>query len=180
MAPRLKQKYKENVLPALMKEFNYKNVMQAPRLEKVTLNVGLGEAITNIKLLDSVQKELTMIAGQKSVITKAKKSIAGFKLRKGMPVGCTVTLRGERMYEFMDRFISLALPRIRDFRGVKRNSFDGHGNFALGVKEQFLFPEIDYDKVEIVHGMDIIICTTAKTDEEGRALLTHLGLPFRG
>jgi large subunit ribosomal protein L5 len=180
MAPRLKQKYKENVLPALMKEFNYNNVMQAPRLEKVTLNVGLGEAITNIKLLDSVQKELTMIAGQKSVITKAKKSIAGFKLRKGMPVGCTVTLRGERMYEFMDRFISLALPRIRDFRGVKRNSFDGHGNFALGVKEQFLFPEIDYDKVEIVHGMDIIICTTAKTDEEGRALLTHLGLPFRG
>jgi large subunit ribosomal protein L5 len=179
MATRLKERYKETVVPALMKEFSYKSVMQVPRLEKVTLNVGLGEAITNIKLLDSVQKELTMIAGQKAVVTKAKKSIAGFKLRKGMPVGCMVTLRGYMMYEFMDRFISLALPRIRDFRGVPRNSFDGHGNYALGVKEQFLFPEIDYDKVEIVHGMDIIICTSAKTDEEGRALLAQLGMPFK-
>jgi large subunit ribosomal protein L5 len=177
--PRLKQRYKEVVVPALIKRFSYRNVMQTPRLLKVVLNVGLGEAITNIKLLDSVQKELMLIAGQKAVITRAKKSIAAFKLRKGMPIGCMVTLRGVMMYEFMDRFISLALPRIRDFRGVPRGSFDGHGNYALGIKEQFLFPEVNYDKVEIVHGMDIVMCTSAKTDEESMAMLEHLGMPFR-
>lgn len=179
MAPRLKERYAKEVVPALMKTFSYKNVMQVPRLEKVVLNVGLGEAVQNIKLLDSIQKELTMIAGQKAVVTRAKKSIAAFKLRKGMPIGCMVTMRGNRMYEFLDRLVSLALPRIRDFRGVPRKSFDGKGNYALGIKEQFMFPEVDYDKVEIVHGMDIIICTTARTDEEGRALLSEMGMPFR-
>jgi large subunit ribosomal protein L5 len=179
MAPRLKERYAKEVVPALMKTFSYKNVMQVPRLEKVVLNVGLGEAVQNIKLLDSIQKELTMIAGQKAVVTRAKKSIAAFKLRKGMPIGCMVTMRGDRMYEFLDRLVSLALPRIRDFRGVPRKSFDGKGNYALGIKEQFMFPEVDYDKVEIVHGMDIIICTTARTDEEGRALLSEMGMPFR-
>lgn len=178
-APRLKEKYKSAVIPGLMSEFSYRNLMQVPRLEKVVLNVGLGEAIQNIKLLDSIQKELSAIAGQKAVITKAKKSIAGFKLRKGMPIGCMVTLRGERMYEFLDKFISLTLPRIRDFRGISPKSFDGKGNYAIGVKEQVIFPEVSYDKVEIVHGMDIIICTSAKTDNEGRALLSHLGMPFR-
>jgi large subunit ribosomal protein L5 len=162
-----------------MKRLSYKNVMQVPKMEKIVLNVGLGEAIQNIKLLDGVQAELTMIAGQKAVITKAKKAIAAFKLRKGVPVGCTVTLRGNRMYEFYDRLVSLALPRIRDFRGVSYKSFDGRGNYAMGVKEQFIFPEINYDKVEIVHGMDIVICTSAKTDEEGRALLEEMGMPFR-
>ncbi len=179
MKPRLKEKYTGTVLPAMMKEFSYKSVMQAPKVDKVVLNVGLGEAIQNIKLLDSIQREITSISGQKAVITRAKKSIAAFKLRKGMPIGCTVTLRGAMMYAFLDKFISLALPRIRDFRGVSPKSFDGKGNYALGVKEQFIFPEVDYDKVEIVHGMDIIICTTAKTDDEGRALLRHLGMPFR-
>ena len=140
--------------------------------------MGLGEAITNIKLLDSIQKELAAVTGQRPVVTKSKKAIAAFKLRKGVSIGCMVTLRGNNMYEFLDRLISLALPRIRDFRGVSRKSFDGRGNYALGVKEQFMFPEIDYDKVEIVHGMDIIICTSAKTDEEGRALLTNMGMPF--
>lgn len=179
MAPRLKERYQKEIVPELMKEFSYGNVMQAPKVSKVTLNVGLGEATQNIKLLDSIQKEMTMIAGQKAVITKAKKSIAGFKLRKGMPIGCMVTLRGAIMYEFLDRLISLALPRIRDFKGVPWKSFDGHGNYALGVKEQFLFPEVDYEKAEMVHGMDIVICTTARTDEEGRALLSRLGMPFR-
>lgn len=179
MAPRLKERYAKEVVPALMKTFSYKNVMQVPRLQKVVLNVGLGEAVQNIKLLDSIQKELTMIAGQKAVVTRAKKSIAAFKLRKGMPIGCMVTMRGDRMFEFLDRLVSLALPRIRDFRGVPRKSFDGKGNYALGIKEQFMFPEVDYDKVEIVHGMDIIICTTARTDEEGRALLSEMGMPFR-
>jgi large subunit ribosomal protein L5 len=179
MTPRLKEHYTNNVAPALMKEFSYKNVMQVPRLKKIVLNVGLGEAIQNIKLLDSVQKELTTIAGQKAVITKAKKSIAGFKLREGMPIGCTVTLRGDRMYEFLDKFISLALPLIRDFRGVNAKSFDGQGNYAIGVKEQFIFPEIHYDRVEMVHGMDIAIVTSAPTDNEGRALLRELGMPFR-
>lgn len=178
MTPRFKEKYRNEAVPALIGEFAYKNVMQVPRLDKIVLNVGLGEAIQNIKLLDSIQKELTIIAGQKAVITKAKKAIAGFKLRKGMPIGCMVTLRGARMYEFLDRLISLALPRIRDFRGVSTKSFDGKGNYALGIKEQFIFHEVDYDKVEIVHGMDIIICMTANTDEEGRALLARLGMPF--
>jgi large subunit ribosomal protein L5 len=179
MIPRLKERYKKEIVPALMKEFSYKNVMEVPRIEKVVLNVGLGEAIQNIKLLDSVQKELSMITGQKAVITKAKKSIAAFKLRKGMPIGCKVTLRGDRMYEFLDRLISVALPRIRDFKGVSGKAFDGRGNYTLGIKEQFIFPEIDYDKVEMVHGMDITVCTTAKSDAEAKALLRHLGMPFR-
>ncbi len=177
--PRLKARYVKEVMPALMKEFSYKNVMQVPKVEKVVLNVGLGEAIQNIKLLEAAQKELGIITGQKAVITKAKKSIAGFKLRKGVPIGCKVTLRGNRMYEFLDRFINLALPRIRDFKGVSGKSFDGKGNYSLGIKEQFMFPEIEYDKVEVVHGMDIIICTTAKTNKEGKALLRYMGMPFR-
>ncbi len=175
---RLKTKYLKDVVPALMKEFSYKNIMQVPKVEKVVLNVGLGEAIQNIKLLEAAQKELGIITGQKAVVTKAKKSIAGFKLRKGMPIGCKVTLRGNRMYEFLDRFISLALPRVRDFKGVPSKSFDGRGNYSLGIKEQFIFPEIEYDKVEVVHGMDIIICTSAKTDKEGKSLLSFLGMPF--
>jgi large subunit ribosomal protein L5 len=179
MAPRLKERYKGEVMPAMMKEFAYKNVMQIPKLEKIVLNVGLGEAIQNIKLLDAAQKELSMITGQKVVTTKAKKSIAGFKLRKGMPIGCKVTLRGDYMYEFFDRLINIALPRIRDFKGVSAKSFDGKGNYSIGLKEQFIFPEIDYDKVEMVHGMDIAICTSAATDTECKALLRYFGMPFR-
>jgi large subunit ribosomal protein L5 len=179
MTPRLKEKYTREIVPAMMKEFAYGNIMEVPKVEKVVLNVGLGEAIQNIKLLDAAQKELAMITGQKAVGTKAKKSIATFKLRQGMPIGCKVTLRGERMYEFLDRLISIALPRIRDFRGVSGKSFDGRGNYALGLKEQFIFPEIDYDKVEMVHGLDVIVCTSAKSDKESKALLRHLGIPFR-
>lgn len=179
MVPRLKEKYIKEIIPNMMKEFPYKNIMQVPRLEKIVLNVGLGEAVQNIKLLDATQKELAMITGQKAVVTKAKKSIAAFKLRKGTPIGCKVTLRGNRMYEFLDRLISVALPRIRDFKGVSGKSFDGRGNYSLGLKEQFIFPEIDYDKVEMVHGLDITICTTAKTDQESKALLRHFGMPFR-
>jgi len=179
MVPRLKEKYDKDVVPALMKEFSYGNVMEVPRLQKIVINVGLGEAIQNIKLLDAAQKELSMITGQKAVATKAKKSIAGFKLRQGMPIGCKVTLRGNRMYEFLDRLISVALPRIRDFKGVSGKAFDGKGNYALGIKEQFIFPEIDYDKVEMVHGMDVTMCTSAKTDAESKALLRYLGMPFR-
>jgi len=177
--PRLKERYKKEVVPLLMKEFLYKNVMQVPRLSHIVLNVGMGEAIQNIKLLDAAVKELTNISGQKAVITRAKKSIATFKLRKGMPIGCKVTLRGDRMFEFLDKFINLALPRIRDFKGIPAKSFDGKGNYAFGIKEQIIFPEIDYDKVEAIHGMDIIIVTTAKTNEEGKALLRYLGMPFR-
>ncbi len=161
-----------------MKEFSYSSVMQVPKLDKIVLNVGLGQAITNVKLLDSVQQELTAIAGQKAVITKAKKAIATFKLRKDMPIGCKVTLRGNRMYEFLDKFISLALPRIRDFRGINPKSFDGNGNYSIGLKEQMIFPEINYDKVQLVHGMDVVICTSAGTDKEGQALLSELGMPF--
>ncbi len=179
MPPRLREAYKKEILPALMKEYSYKNVMQAPKIEKVVLNVGLGEAVQNIKLLDSVQNELTQITGQKAVTTRAKKAIATFKLRKGMPIGCKVTLRGDRMYEFLDRLISVALPRIRDFRGLSDRSFDGRGNYNFGIREQFIFPEINYDKVEIVHGMDITICTNAHTNEEAKALLRHVGIPFR-
>jgi large subunit ribosomal protein L5 len=179
MTPRLKEKYTKEIVPAMMKEFAYGNIMEVPKVEKVVLNVGLGEAIQNIKLLDAAQKELAMITGQKAVATKAKKSIATFKLRQGMPIGCKVTLRGERMYEFLDRLISIALPRIRDFRGVSGKSFDGRGNYALGLKEQFIFPEIDYDKVEMVHGLDVIVCTSAKSDKESKALLRYLGIPFR-
>jgi len=179
MAPRLKERYKDQAVPALMKEFSYKNIMEVPKLVKVVLNVGLGEAIQNIKLLDAAQKELSMVTGQKAVQTKAKKSIASFKLRQGMPIGCKVTLRGDRMYEFLDRLVSVALPRIRDFKGVSGKAFDGLGNYTLGIKEQIIFPEIDYDKVEMVHGMDVTICTTARTDAESKALLRHLGMPFR-
>ena len=179
MTPRLKEKYIKDIIPAMMKEFSYKNVMQVPKIQKVVLNVGLGEAIQNIKLLEAAQKELAKITGQKAVITKAKKSIATFKLRQGMPIGCKVTLRGNTMYEFLDRLISIALPGIRDFRGISGKSFDGRGNYALGIREQFIFPEIDYDKVDMVHGLDIIMCTSAGTDKESKALLRMLGIPFR-
>ncbi len=177
--PRMQLQYKATVVPALMKEFSYKNPMQAPKLVKIVLNVGLGAAIANAKALDFAVDEMGRITGQRPVITKAKKSIAAFKLREGMPIGCSVTLRREHMFEFLDRFISAALPRIRDFKGVPTKSFDGRGNYTLGIKEQIIFPEIEYDKVESVHGMDIVFVTTANTDEEGRALLRHLGMPFR-
>lgn len=179
MIPRLKEKYLKEVIPNMVKEFSYKNIMEVPKIQKVVLNIGLGEAIQNIKLLDAAQKELSMITGQKAVVTKAKKSIAAFKLRKGTPIGCKVTLRGRMMYEFVDRFISLALPRIRDFRGVPGKAFDGRGNYSLGLKEQFMFPEIDYDKVEMVHGLDVVFCSTAKTDKESKALLRYFGMPFK-
>lgn len=179
MTPRLKDKYTKEIVPAMMKDFSYDNVMQVPKLQKIVLNVGLGEAIQNIKLLEAAQKELATITGQKAIVTKAKKSIASFKLREGMPIGCKVTLRGTRMYEFLDRLISVALPRIRDFRGVSGKSFDGRGNYSLGIREQFIFPEIDYDKVEMVHGLDIAICTSARTDKESRTLLRYFGIPFR-
>ncbi len=179
MIPTLKEKYLKEVIPNMMKEFSYKNIMEVPKIQKVVLNVGLGEAIQNIKLLDAAQKELSSITGQKAVVTKAKKSIAAFKLRQGTPIGCKVTLRGDMMYEFLDRFIGLALPRIRDFRGISGKSFDGRGNYSLGLKEQFIFPEIDYDKVEMVHGLDVVFCTTAKTDKESKALLRYFGMPFR-
>jgi len=162
-----------------MKEFSYGNIMEVPKVQKIVLNVGLGEAIQNIKLLEAAQKELASITGQRPVVCKAKKSIATFKLRKDMPIGCKVTLRGSAMYEFLDRFISIALPRIRDFRGVSGKSFDGRGNYAIGLKEQFIFPEIDYDRVEMVHGLDVIVCTSAKTDKESKALLRYFGIPFR-
>ncbi len=179
MTPRLKEKYAKEIIPTMMKDFSYGNIMEVPKLQKIVLNVGLGEAIQNIKLLEAAQKELAAITGQKAVVCKAKKSIATFKLRKGMPIGCKVTLRGASMYEFLDRLISIALPRIRDFRGISGKSFDGRGNYALGLREQFIFPEIDYDKVEMVHGLDVIICTSAKTDKESKALLRHFGIPFR-
>ncbi|MBI5195427.1 MAG: 50S ribosomal protein L5 [Nitrospirae bacterium] len=176
---RLMEKYKKEVVPDLMKEFAFKNVMQVPRLKSIVLNVGMGEATQNIKLLDAAVKELTIISGQKPVVTKAKKSIASFKLRKGMPIGCKVTLRGKRMYEFLDKFISLALPRIKDFKGVSGKAFDGRGNYAFGTKEQIIFPEIDYDKIENTHGLDVIFVTSAKNNKEGKALLKHFGMPFR-
>jgi large subunit ribosomal protein L5 len=179
MTPRLKEKYTNEIIPAMMNDFAYGNIMQVPKIEKIVLNVGLGEAIQNIKLLEAAQKELGKISGQKAVITKAKKSIATFKLREGMPIGCKVTLRANSMYEFLDRLISIALPSIRDFRGISGKSFDGRGNYALGIREQFIFPEIDYDKVEMVHGLDIIMCTSAKTDKESKALLRMFGIPFR-
>jgi large subunit ribosomal protein L5 len=179
MAVRMKEKYEKEAGPALAKEFGYKSSMQVPRLVKVVVNVGLGEAIQNPKLLDAAVKELSDLTGQKPVVRKAKKSIASFKLREGMAIGCTVTLRRERMWEFLDRLINIALPRIRDFKGVSGKAFDGRGNYTLGLKEQFIFPEIDYDKVEMVHGMDVSIVTTARSDEEGKALLRHMGMPFR-
>ena len=175
---RLKEKYTTVVVPALVKEFNYTTVMQAPKLEKVIINIGVGDAITNAKALEEAVAELTSITGQKPVITKAKKSIANFKLREGMEIGCKVTLRGEKMYQFLDKLFNIALPRVRDFRGVSKNAFDGRGNYTLGVKEQLIFPEINFDKVNRVRGMDVVIVTTANTNEEGRALLGGLGMPF--
>jgi len=175
---RFKDMYQNEIVAGLTKKFEYKNPMQVPKLDKVVINIGLGEAKDNHKLLDAAIKDLEIISGQKAVICKAKKSVANFKLREGMPIGCKVTLRGEKMYEFVDRLISLALPRVRDFRGVNPNAFDGRGNYALGIKEQLIFPEIEYDKVEKVLGMDIIFVTTAKTDEEGRELLKLFGMPF--
>jgi large subunit ribosomal protein L5 len=176
---RIKEVYQEKVIPALIKRFNYKNGMEVPRLEKIVINMGLGEAIQNIKILDSAAQELSQITGQKPVITKAKKSIAQFKLRTGMPIGCRVTLRKERMYEFFNRLVNVALPRVRDFKGLSGKSFDGRGNYALGIREQLIFPEIHYDKIDKVKGMNIVIVTTAKTDEEGKELLKLLGMPFR-
>ena len=178
-APRLRETYRDQVVPALMKEFGYGNLMQVPRLERIVLNVGMGEAIQNVKLLESAANELGIITGQKPVTTRAKKAIAGFKLRQGMPIGAKVTLRSRRMWEFLDRLISLALPRIRDFRGISPKAFDGRGNYTLGLKEQLIFPEIEYDSVASIHGMDITIVTTARTNDEGKALLKHLGMPFR-
>ena len=175
---RLKEKYKSEIVSQLMTEFNYSSVMQVPRLEKVVINMGLGEAIQNVKLLESAQKEIGDITGQKPVITKARKAIANFKLREGMPIGCKVTLRRERMYEFLDRLLNLALPRIRDFKGVSVKAFDGRGNYALGIREQIIFPEIEYDKIDKIKGMNIVINTTARTDEEAKALLKMLGMPF--
>lgn len=177
--PRLKQKFREEIIPALMKRFNYRSPMQVPRVEKVVINMGVGEAVQNPKVLDGAIEDLTLISGQKPVVTRAKKSIAGFKVREGMPIGCKVTLRGDRMYHFLEKLINIALPRVRDFRGISPKSFDGRGNYSLGLKEQLIFPEIDYDKVDRVRGMDVIIVTTAKTDEEARELLKALGMPFR-
>ena len=176
---RLRDTYENEIKKAMTDKFGYKNVMQVPRLEKIVINMGVGEAKENSKILESAVKDLTTISGQKPVITKAKKSVANFKLREGMPIGCKVTLRGERMYEFTDRLVNLALPRVRDFRGVSAESFDGRGNYALGIKEQIIFPEIEYDKVDKVRGMDIIFVTTAQTDEEARELLRLFGMPFK-
>ena len=176
--PNLKAKYREEVAPALMQKFNYKSTMQIPRIEKIVVNVGCGEARDNAKVLDAVVRDLGVITGQKAIVTKAKKSVANFKVREGMPIGAKVTLRQDKMWEFLDRLFNVALPRVRDFRGISPNSFDGRGNYALGVKEQLIFPEIEYDKIDKIRGMDIVICTTAETDEEARELLTLIGAPF--
>ncbi|WP_027365220.1 50S ribosomal protein L5 [Desulfotruncus alcoholivorax] len=177
--PRLKEKHNNEIVKAMMDKFGYKNVMQVPRLEKVVINMGVGEAIQNSKAVDAAVNDLMIITGQRPVVTKAKKSIAAFKLRQGMTIGCKVTLRGDRMYEFVDRLVNIALPRVRDFRGVSPKSFDGRGNYSLGIREQLIFPEIDYDKIDKVRGMDIIFVTTARTDEEARELLRLMGMPFR-
>ena len=179
MAARLKETYKSEVAPALMKKFGYKSVMQIPKLDKIVINVGCGEARENSKVVDAIINDLQIITGQKPVICRAKKSVANFKLREGMPIGVKVTLRGDRMYEFLERFFNLALPRVRDFRGINPNSFDGRGNYAMGIKEQLIFPEIEYDKVDKVRGMDVIFVTTAQTDEEARELLAQFGMPFK-
>jgi large subunit ribosomal protein L5 len=179
MAARLRERYRTEVLPALMRELGYANPMAVPRLEKIVLNMGLGEAVQNPKVIESAVEELTSIAGQKPVVTKARKAISNFKLREGMPIGAMVTLRGERMYEFLDRLVGVALPRVRDFKGVPDRSFDGRGNYSLGLREQVIFPEINLDKVDKIKGLTIVICTTARTDAEGKALLRGLGLPFR-
>lgn len=177
---RIKEKYKKETVPVLMKRFGYQNVMQVPRLEKIVVNVGVGEAIQNMKLLDAISADLAAITGQRPVVRRAKRAISNFKLRAGMPIGCAVTLRQRRMYEFFDRLVNIAIPRIRDFRGTSPNSFDGRGNYNLGITEQIIFPEIDYDKVEKIMGMNVTIVTTARTDEEGFELLKNLGVPFRG
>lgn len=179
MMNQLKQKYQEEIVPSLVEKFNYSSVMEVPKIEKIVINMGVGDAVQNAKALDSAVEELSLISGQKPVITRAKKSIAGFRLREGMPIGAKVTLRGTRMYEFLQKLISVALPRVRDFRGVSKKAFDGRGNYTLGIKEQLIFPEIDYDKVNKVRGMDIVIVTTANTDEEARELLAQLGMPFQ-
>ena len=179
MASRLRERYRSEVAPALMRELGYTNPMAVPRLEKIVLNMGLGEAVQNPKVMDSAVEELTVIAGQKPVVTKAKKAISNFKLREGMPIGAMVTLRGDRMYEFLDRLVAAALPRVRDFKGVPDRSFDGRGNYSLGLREQVIFPEINLDKVDKIKGLTIVICTTARTDAEGKALLRGLGMPFR-
>ncbi|QQY79402.1 large subunit ribosomal protein L5 [Keratinibaculum paraultunense] len=179
MTSRLKEKYQNEVIPALMEKFQYKSVMEVPRLEKIVINMGVGEAKDNPKALESAVKELALISGQKPIVTKAKKSIANFKIRQGMNVGAKVTLRGERMYDFLDKLMNISLPRVRDFRGVNPSSFDGRGNYALGIKEQLIFPEIDYDMVDSVRGLDIVIVTTANTDEEAKAFLELMGMPFR-
>jgi len=176
---RLKEKFVKEVTPALMSKFNYKSVMQVPQLDKIVINMGVGDAVANAKALDNAVEELATITGQKPVVTRAMKSIAGFRLREGMPIGAKVTLRGERMYEFLDKLVSVSLPRVRDFRGISKKAFDGRGNYTLGIKEQLIFPEIDYDKVSKVRGMDIVIVTTANTDEEARELLTQFGMPFQ-
>ena len=176
---RLKETYNNEIVDAMIKKFGYKNAMQAPKLEKIVVNMGIGEAKENSKILDTAMAEMAIITGQKAVATKAKNSVANFKIREGMPIGCKVTLRGDKMYEFLDRLINLALPRVRDFRGVNPNAFDGRGNYALGIKEQLIFPEIEYDKVDKVRGMDVIIVTTAHTDEEARELLAQFGMPFK-
>lgn len=178
MSSRLKDMYKDEIVDAMIKKFGYKNVMEVPKLDKIVINMGVGEAKENAKVLESAVKDLEIISGQKAVITKAKKSIANFKIREGMSIGCKVTLRGEKMYDFLDRLVNLALPRVRDFRGVNPNSFDGRGNYSLGIKEQLIFPEIEYDKVDKVRGMDVICVTTAKTDEEARELLRLFNMPF--
>ena len=175
---RLKEQYKNEIVDAMIKKFGYKNIMEVPKLDKVVINMGVGEAKDNAKVLESAVADMEKIAGQKAVVTRAKNSVAIFKIREGMPIGCKVTLRGEKMYEFVDRLINLALPRVRDFRGVNPNAFDGRGNYALGIKEQLIFPEIEYDKIDKVRGMDVIFVTTAKTDEEARELLTQFNMPF--
>ena len=176
---RFQQRYREEIVPALVKQFGYKSAMQAPRIEKITLNMGVGEAVADKKVLENALADLTRIAGQRPVVTKARKAIAGFKIREGYPIGCMVTLRGQRMYEFLDRLVTIAFPRVRDFRGVSSRAFDGRGNYNIGVKEQIIFPEIEYDKVDAVRGLNISITTTAGTDEEGRALLAAFNFPFR-
>ncbi|MFF0830873.1 50S ribosomal protein L5 [Brevibacillus sp. NPDC003359] len=179
MATRLKEKYTSEIVPGLMSKFNYTSIMQVPKVEKIIINMGVGEAVANAKSLDTAIEDLQIIAGQKPVVTKAKKSIAGFKLREGMPIGAKITLRGERMYHFLDKLMNVSLPRVRDFRGISSKAFDGRGNYTLGLKEQLIFPEIEYDKIDKVRGMDIVIVTSAKTDEEARELLTQMGMPFR-
>ena len=176
---RLQEKYQKEVVPALTKKFGYKNVMQLPKLDKVIINMSVGEAVGNPKALDAAVSDLTLIAGQKPILTRAKKSLAAWKLRQGMPIGCKVTLRGPRMYQFLDKFMNVALPRVRDFRGVSGDAFDGRGNYAVGLKEQLIFPEIDYDKIDKIRGMNIVVVTTAKTDEEAKELLTLMGMPFK-